>query len=651
MCGIAGMFDLHGRRHVPSAALRAMARGLVHRGPDQDGFLERPGLGLASRRLAIVGLDDGRQPLGNEDGSIQVVFNGELFDYPEVRADLVQRGHNFAGTCDTELLPHLWEDQGEGMFAKLRGQFAVALWDERQRTLILARDRFGICPLFFAEHDGWLVFASEIKAILASGLIAARPDVRGIDQLFCFMSVPGPATCFQNVRTLLPGHLLRVRADSPRVEERAYWEADFPDQGHEGRGLDPARMVDNLEALLLQAVRRRLRADVPVSLMFSGGIDSALIAAMIAKVTGKPAAAFSLQMTGQSANESTADTLAARELHLSPETLRCDRQALLAAYPDTIRAAETPVIDTTCAAIFSLSQRIHERGFKVALTGQGADECLAGYFWFKLERLMRRLDVVPKLQLSDWARRLFLRVTAPPFPWSVVREATEIAGGWNAFLDLYSPTFVSRYLFFSRATHEALGGHLQSHDFGLSARRTAWHPLNRGLHYGARTLLSGMLLSAKGDMASMASSVELRHPFLDEDVYDFCAQLPIDAKLHRMTEKYILRQVAARWLPKKLAWRPKTMLFAPSGVLVDPGRPAWVDQLLSPESLRRTGYFDPHAVQSGLAQYLRARRHSYRRIWLVLGLTGVVSTQLWHHIFMGGGLADLPTWSADSVNR
>src|SRR5262249_22449913 len=209
-----------------------------HRGPDEDGFLREPGLGLASRRLSIVGLADGRQPIGNEDGSVVVVFNGEAFDYPEIRADLAGRGHHFVTHCDTEVLPHLYEEGGAAMLPRLRGQFALALWDRRRRLLLLARDRFGICPLFWTRQqtpDGeWLLFASEIKALLASGLVPARPDVRGIDQIFTCFALPGPQTCFQGVNQLRSGRSLSV--EPGRIVERTFWSPDFPDRGQEVRG-------------------------------------------------------------------------------------------------------------------------------------------------------------------------------------------------------------------------------------------------------------------------------------------------------------------------------------------------------------------------------------------------------------------------------
>src|SRR5437016_5011104 len=244
MCGIAGIINLSERAPIDGRSVRAMAEALYHRGPDEDGFLERPGVALASRRLSIVGLADGRQPIANEDRSISVVFNGELFDYPEMRADLMRRGHVFRTHADTELIPHLYEDHGDGMLDKLRGQFAFALWDERRQRLILARDRFGICPLYWTRqrtaHGELLLFASEVKALLASGLVSARPNPRGINHAFTFFALPGPITCFQDVEILLPGHCLTIQLAGPgetaRVENRTYWEIDFPDRGQEEYG-------------------------------------------------------------------------------------------------------------------------------------------------------------------------------------------------------------------------------------------------------------------------------------------------------------------------------------------------------------------------------------------------------------------------------
>src|SRR5215472_12533711 len=233
MCGIAGVLDLSGRQKLEDGIIQKMAQAIFHRGPDEEGYLKRPGLALGSRRLSIVGLADGQQPVANEDRSVSVVFNGELFDYVERRADLQQRGHRFVTHCDTEIIPHLWEDHKEEMWEKLQGQFAIALWDERRHQLQLGRDRFGIAPLFWTRQGDWLLFASEIKGLLASGMVPVRPDRRGINQVFTFFALPGPVTCFENVRSLQPGHYLRIQCHHQplalaAIEDKLYWEIDFP---------------------------------------------------------------------------------------------------------------------------------------------------------------------------------------------------------------------------------------------------------------------------------------------------------------------------------------------------------------------------------------------------------------------------------------
>ena len=269
MCGIAGIIDLAGQRPAPQGSLQQMARALLHRGPDEKGFLVRPGLALASRRLSIVGLADGQQPVANEDRSIFAIFNGELFDYIEQRAALKERGHKLVTHCDTEVIPHLWEDYGEKMWERLRGQFAIALWDEKKCQLHLGRDRFGIAPLFWTRQGDWLLFASEMKGLLASGIVPARPDRRGIDHIFTFSAMPAPRTCFEGIQLLTPGHFLSVtpgkgNGSNAHIEERAFWKIDFPDEGDEEWGEDPKRLVDKFEQVLLQAVEERLRADVQV---------------------------------------------------------------------------------------------------------------------------------------------------------------------------------------------------------------------------------------------------------------------------------------------------------------------------------------------------------------------------------------------------
>ncbi|HYT90399.1 MAG TPA: asparagine synthase (glutamine-hydrolyzing) [Gemmataceae bacterium] len=651
MCGIAGMVDLAGRRPVPGGVLRAMADALYHRGPDEDGYLQLPGIGLASRRLSIIGLADGRQPIFNEDRSIAVVYNGELFDYPEQRAALESRGHRFVTHCDTETVPHLWEDHGEAMFAKLRGQFAVALWDARQQRLVLGRDRFGICPLHWTRQGDWLLFASEIKALLASGMVEARVDLRGLNHLFTFFALPGPVTCFEGVQLLPAGHFLRIErggaGESARVSEHTYWDIDFPDRGQEDGSHDEKRLVDGFEEVMLGAVERRLRADVPVVAYLSGGVDSSTVVALASHIRKQPIPTFTIRIDDPGLDETNEATESARHIGTEPIIVNVGANEVLANYPRLIEAADSPVIDTSCTALLLLAEEVHARGYKVTLTGEGADEWLAGYPWYKVDRLFGCLDFIPGFPLSQLARRAFLWATgAPRFPQSFVRKVYRVTGGHNAWMDMYGLVSLNKLRLFSPWMRETLGEHIVYADLGIDRERLGrWHPLNRALYFGIRIHLPGLLLNAKGDRVAMHSSVETRYPFLDENVFDYLAPLHPRWKMRGLQEKYLLRRLAERWVPRSVARRPKAMFRAPFDTFFNrtAQMPPFIDQLLSEESLRKTGYFDTAAVRHWRERFHTMRAGSSQRISVEMGLVGVLATQLWHHKYLDGSLADLPS--------
>jgi asparagine synthase (glutamine-hydrolysing) len=650
MCGIAGLINLADRGPAPAGVLQAMAASLFHRGPDEDGFLERNGVSLASRRLSIVGLSDGRQPISNEDRNVFVVFNGEFFDYPEAKARLEGRGHKFRTHCDTELIPHTWEDHQEAMFEHLRGQFALALYDERRGRVVLARDRFGICPLYWTrqrtEDGDWLLFASEIKALLASGMVDARPDLRGLNHCFTFFALPGPVTCFEGIQLIPPGHYLSIQlpdgSQGGRVAEHTYWEIDFPDQGDEDPGHDPKQVIDEFERVLSAAVDRRLRADVPVVSYLSGGVDSSTVVALATSVRGKPVPTFTIQIVDPRLDETSQAELVSRHVGAKPMIVRFGSAETLNVYPELIEDAEGPVFDTSCGALQLLSRAVHEQGYKVALTGEGADEWLAGYPWYKINKLLGYLDFIPGLPLSQLLRRGYLRLSGRPVNKEMVRRAQAAVAGHNGWLDLYGMVSRAKYDFYSPRMHEALDDHVPFEDLGLNtARMRRWHPLNRALLIGARVHLAGLLLNHKGDRVAMHNSVETRYPFLDEEVFGFLAKLHPRWKMRGFTDKYVLRRLAERWLPPEIAWRKKAMFRAPFDSFHADQLPPFVDQLLSEESLRRSGYFEPEGVRHWRQAFRELRQGSYRRTFVEMGLVGVVATQLWHHIFIDGSLADL----------
>lgn len=666
MCGIAGMFDLSGERAAPVGVVPAMAQAILHRGPDEDGFLDRPGFQLANRRLSIVGLADGKQPIANEDRTIWTVFNGELFEYRDKRAELEAKGHVFRTHTDTELIPHLWEEYREKMFDHLRGQFAICLWDSHTNEVILTRDRAGICPLFYTitKKDGtdWLLFASEIKSLFASGMVERKPDFQGLNHILTFFAMPGPTTVFEGVKSLVPGRYLHFKLGRTTPEEavrqKIYWQINYPDRGHEDYGQDEKRTIDGFEQVLYQAVNRRLFADVPVVSYLSGGVDSSLVVAMANKALGRPIPTFTVAVKSAGLNEESEALLAARYLGCQPVVVDCGRDELRAGYPELIGAAEFPVVDTSCLGLLHLARSVHEHGYKVVLTGEGADEWLAGYSWFKINRMAGWLDRIPGLPLGYALRRSFLALTGQPsFPYSSYRHTRRLMGGHNGWMDLYGFMSLNKLRFLTGDIRELLVGKSALEDLELPADLHRWHPFNRQMYFGARVMLPGHLLASKGDRIAMHSSVESRYVFLDEDVIDFMAKIHPRWKLRGFfQDKFIERKVAERWLPKEIAWRKKHMFRAPmdswmkkpqddnlSRVGRVPGCRGddWIDQVLSFESLTKVGYFDPTAVAAAREKLSQPGR-GLGRTSLEMGLTAVIATQLWHHLYLGGQLCELP---------
>jgi asparagine synthase (glutamine-hydrolysing) len=639
MSGIAGLVDLTGSRPLPAGVLQAMTEALAHRGPDGASFHEGPGVGLGWRLRASA--PDVPAVVTNEDGSVAVVCQARLTNFESLRERFPAAGRPGRGASEADLLVRLWEEHGAGLLERLRGPFAVAVWDGRRRSLFLGRDRVGCAPLYWAERDGWLLFGSEVKALLASGMVRAEVDRLGVDHVFTFLGMPVARTCFRDVQALPPGHYLTARLGA-RVEVRRYWDLDFPDRGDEDRSMGVEAWADSLQETLLGAVRRRLRAGEPVASYVSGGIDCSTLVALAGKARGEPLPTFTIRIESPELDEAERARRAARASGSEPVVVSCGAAEILGGFPRLIRAAEQPVLDPSCVGLMLLAGRVREAGYSLALAGDGADDLFAGYPWFKVDRLLRLLDWLPGVRPSQWARRLYLRLTAPHVPWANVRRSQALLGGHHAWLDFYGLVSLSRSRFYSRAMREALGGRTAYEDLSLDlGRMRRWHPLNQALYLGLKVHVPGLLLQAKGDRPAMVWGLQTQTPFLDEDVLAFGARLPPRWKLRRLRDKYLLRRVAQRWLPADIAWRPKTDFVAPFDSLYNDRAPGWVEELLGEDSLRSAGYFDPAAVRRWRGEYATLRRGSPRRISVEIGLAGVVATQLWHHTFIGR-LADLP---------
>lgn len=630
-----------------------MGQAIAHRGPDHHGSFLQPGVALHSRRLSIVDLQHGDQPIFNEDQNVVVVFNGEIFNHLELRSDLASRGHRFRTDSDTEVLVHLWEEKGMDMVEDLEGQFAFAIYDRRADTLFLARDRFGICPLFWHQSpNGWFLFGSEVKALLASGMLEAALDPRGVDHIFTFFAMGTRRTMFSGVQALPQGHHMLITADGDTIE-RCYYDPSFPNQGEELRG-SVDELSEELGRRIERAVELRLRADVPVVSYLSGGVDSSLVARLAAEQLarrGKTLETFTIRIRHPKLDETERALTTAKLIGTHPMTIEVGEQEIGASYPDLVKAAETPVIDTSSAALYRLAGAVRSAGYKVALTGEGADEALAGYPWHKASRAFSFLD---GLGLADrWRKRFLGRAGRHRLPWEFYQEKYRRLGGYHAMADLYSLCSLSGVRLYTEDFLDTIHRKGLDATADLEADLVAmanWHPLNRSLYLGYKVMLAGLLMTHKGDRPALANSVEARFPFLDRGVVDFCAQLAPEYKLRGWKEdKFLLRCFAQRHLDPSVALRPKNIFRAAYSASFLKPMPDYVKQLLSPESLAKTGIFDPKRVEQFRATLSRPHLRFGPHMTLEVGLVGVISTQLWHHLFLQSDLCELPSWSVPQV--
>ena len=636
MCGIVGSVDWGGRRPPDGERLGEMLAAIRHRGPDEVGiYLDRKA-GLGSVRLSIVDLNTGRQPITNEDGSLQIVYNGEVFNYPELRLDLERRGHRFATQSDTEVIVHLYEELGPACLDHLNGQFAIAIWDVDRETLFLARDRVGICPLFYAELPQGLVFASEIKAIFAGRGIEARLDPCALAQALTFWAPIAPRTAFEGVRELPPAHYLMT---GPRgVSVNRYWQLAFPPAGEE-TCISEADAVDRLRELLSDAARLRLRADVTVGSYLSGGLDSTYIAALVREHVPDALQTFSISFEDTTFDETPYQEVASAFLGTQHHTIECRTADVGAAFPDVVRHAEAPILRTAPAPMFVLSKLVHDHGIKVVLTGEGADEFFGGYNIYKEDKVRRFWARVPESTLRPLLlRRLY------PYIADLTREgdaylaaffgvgltATDLAGyshrtRWRNTARLQR--FLSADVQSVLEGHDCVAEFLATFDGGLAATST----LAQAQALEITSFMSPYLLASQGDRMLSAHSVEGRFPFLDHRVIEFANALPPHYKLRGLEEKHIVRKSAEGLLPPEIVRRRKQPYRAPIHRAFF-GQPLpYVDELFSPEMVRAAGIWNPQAVEKLQRKATTADRLSESE---EMAVVAILSTQLLHHYFV-----------------
>ena len=635
MCGIAGALLVKERAALPDPA--QMIATLRHRGPDAKGFFRSPGCVLGSARLSIIDLKTGDQPIANEDESVWTVLNGEIFNFIELRAELQRLGHHFRTHSDTEVIVHAYEEYGEGFVERLTGQFAIALWDIKRQRLLLARDRVGVRPLFYARVAGCLLFASEVKAILAVAPETGVLDQHGLAQVFTFWGAVGQRTVFKGIKSLPAGHRLVVEKGAERLE--GYWDWNFTEKPERAElSLDEAAEV--LRGLLTNAVRQQLRSDVPVGAYLSGGLDSSGIAALARECVGS-LQTFSITFEDPEFDESGYQRQMADYLGVRHCAFQCTARDIGNSFPDLIWHTETPVMRTAPAPLMLLARYVHEQGFKVVLTGEGADEVFGGYDLFKEAKIRRFWARQPE---SAWRQLLFAKLYAYLERSPVAnrhfaqlffgQRLAELDNPFYAHLTRWSTTR-GIFKFLSPELKASVAAAQPEEELRalLPDGFHTWNALGRDQYIEVKTLLEGYLLSSQGDRVSMAHSVEGRVPYLDTRVIEFVNSLSPRYKLRGLHEKVVLRRALRQVVPEAILRRVKQPYRAPdSRCFFTDGKPLpYVQDIMSESNLRRIGYFHPHAVQMLLQKCGTGRAIGAGDN---MAFVGVLSTLLLHEQFL-----------------
>ena len=611
---------------------------LAHRGPDDTGFQVQNGVGLAHARLSIIDLAGGQQPMCNEDSSLWITFNGEIFNYLELREELRSKGHRFATRSDTEVILHLYEDKGQDCVQYLNGQWAFAIWDNKRRQLFLSRDRLGVRPLFHTQVNKTFLFGSEIKAIFAHPGVAREIDVHGLDELFTYWCTIPPTTFFRSIHELPPGHSMTV--DASGIAIRPYWNHQFETTPAVVAPSQEQAYADELLNLLVNATQIRLRSDVPVGAYLSGGLDSTVTTALVKKFTNARLRTFSVSFEDAEFDESSFQAEAVRFLDTEHQEIRCSKNQIGEVFPDVIWHTEKPVLRTAPAPLYLLSRLVRNSGYKVVVTGEGSDEVLGGYDIFKENKIRRFWESQPNSRMRPaLLRRLY------PYLQNIQNQPdTYRKAFFHINVDANLQPFFSHIprwqltaklkTFFSDAVRAEIGednGYSKVRS-ELPQRYASWDSFSQAQYLETKYLLPGYILSSQGDRMAMANSVEGRFPFLDHRVVEFASRLPVSLKMKVLNEKYLLKRCAAGLIPSSVAKRPKQPYRAPEACsFLQPAARKYMEELLSPEQIRRDGIFDATAVAMLQDKF---RKGAAIGIKDNMGLVGIVSTQLLMHQFI-----------------
>lgn len=620
MCGICGIFSYQNMVPVDQDLISRMLVAIQHRGPDDDGVHIDRGLAIGMRRLSIIDLEGGHQPMSNEDGSIWIVFNGEIYNFPELRSDLMAKGHVFRTRSDTETIIHAYEEWGMESFSRLNGMFGLALWDRHNRELILARDPFGIKPLYYADREGCLTFGSEIKAILAGPEIPRQVDLEALDQFLAFSFVPSPHTLFKGIKKIPPGYAMRVTSSGVKLHRFYQPEIVAKDMGS-------AEWLDALQYQIEAAVKRQMISDVPVGVMLSGGIDSATVAMLMRKFSRQALHSFTVGFAGDfDLNELAAARRSAELIGSTHHEVVISSEEFVEFLPKSIWHLEEPVANPSSLPFYWVCKLAREY-VKVVLTGQGADEPFAGYG--------RHLGEY----YGEWYRRIpsaVRRRLITPFVDSLPRNE-QLKRAVHS-LDIHDP--LSRLTQIYSIFDADLRQHLYKPEMRFESQASLAHSieklhgdiahldgLNQMTYIDARFSLADNLLMY-GDKMSMAVSLEARVPFLDLNLMAFVESMPARYKIRGQTQKYLLKKAVAKWLPPEIIKRKKIGFTTPIDQWFSSELRNYVSDKLLGSGSACNLYFNPATIEKMIADH-ENKRHDYKR-----HLFNLLTFEMWHEQFV-----------------
>lgn len=636
MCGIAGICNITKPMGVSLDSLRQMTGVLLHRGPDETGIYLDDHVGLGHARLSIIDLSSGIQPIHNEDKTLWIVYNGEVYNYPELTKELLKKGHKFYTTSDTEVVLHLYEEFGPDCLQQLNGQFAFAIWDAKKKELFLARDRVGIRPLYYTVLDDTLIFGSEIKSIFMNEQVPRRIDPIALDQIFTFWTTLTPRTVFDNIYELPPGHYLEV--SNAQVKTEKYWDLPFCPRDEQ---LDsaPEEICRHIQDLLEDAVRIRLRADVPVGCYLSGGLDSSGITTLVVRNFDSDVRTFGIRFEPDEFDEGKSQDRMVSFLKANHAEIQATNERIGASFEDCLWHCEKPLLRTAPVPLFLLSELVRHSGYKVVLTGEGADEVFGGYNIFREAKVRRFWAKYP-----DSQNRSRLIGQLYPYIFNNPRLKRTLQLFFSRRLNETDDPLYSHFIrwdntskiktFFSQALVESIGqycGYEQVKN-DLPQDFETWDYLSKAQYLEMKVFLSNYLLSSQGDRVAMAHSLEIRLPYLDPRVINFMGRVPAKWKIMGLNEKHILKKSFERILPKDITGRKKHPYRAPiKQSLLNKKTTEYTRAVLSEKSLKMTGLFDVNKVTRLLKKMHKKDDSSEIDN---MALVGILSSQIIHHQFV-----------------